>query len=135
MFAVIETKGANHIIINIPHEGSEASLPALARMLEQNAVFVNVAWREMSVTKPAMSIVLGDNYQIDGHDELLAVAKSGAVLPDDFVNATPEVFVSNAKQRKRHEDEEARLRAELTYTKNELDRIKAQLAELTAEQE
>jgi len=40
MFAQIQTNGATHIIIHIPHEGSEKSLPQLAAMLEQNAVFI-----------------------------------------------------------------------------------------------
>ena len=42
MFAVIETNGATHIAINIPMEGADRSLPALAAMLENEAAGVEV---------------------------------------------------------------------------------------------
>lgn len=45
MFAVIETNGATHIAIHVPHQGAEKSLPALARMLEENATFIRTGYR------------------------------------------------------------------------------------------
>lgn len=120
MFAVIETNGASHIAINIPHEGSEKSLPALARMLEQNAVFIKKGYQEVSVVAPVMSITLGNSFVVDNSDDVLVVKESGAVIGDDFVNHTPEVAVSNSKALKREKDEISRLRTELSYTKQQL---------------
>ena len=131
MFATIETKSATHIIIHIPHDGAEKSLPALARLLEQNAVFTRVGYHEMAIVKPEMSIVLGDQYVVEGHDEALAIKNSDCVIGEDFVNATPDVLVSNMKARKRAEEEQQRLRTELSYTKDELARLKTRLEELT----
>ncbi|MFM1799063.1 MAG: hypothetical protein RLZZ117_1341, partial [Cyanobacteriota bacterium] len=34
MFALIETNGATHIAIHIPHDGADKSIPALVGMLE-----------------------------------------------------------------------------------------------------
>lgn len=135
MFAAIETKGASHIIIHIPHEGSEKSLPALARLLEQNATFIHVGYREVEIRKPEMSIVLGDQYLIEGSDETIAVKTSEAVIAGDFVNATPDVLVSNRKAREKAEAEQQRLRTELSFTKDKLANLEAQLVALTAAEE
>lgn len=131
MFATIETKGATHIAIYIPHEGSEKSLPALARLLEQNAVFINVGYQEAKTVQPSMNITLGDKFMVEGyaHDPI-AITSSECVLPDDFVAATPGVFTSNAAQKKKMEDEQTRLRSENTYLKSEIESLKAQLREL-----
>jgi hypothetical protein len=131
MFAVIETNGASQIVIHVPHEGAEKTLPALARMLEMNATFVRTDYSSMAVVKPAMSITLGSSFTIKNSDEELAIAESGVILGDDFVNATPEVFVSNAQARKKATDEAQRLRTELSFTKDELARLRAQLEDLT----
>lgn len=131
MFAAIKTNGATHIVIHIPHEGSDRSLPALARMLEENAVFVRVGYQDMGVVKPEMGITLGSTYTIEHSEETLAVKESNAVLDDEFVNATPEAFVSNAAARKRATEEQSRLRTELQFTKDELARLRSQLEALT----
>jgi len=131
MFAVIETNGASQIVIHVPHEGAEKTLPALARMLEKNATFVRTDYSSMAVVKPAMSITLGSSFTIKNSDEELAIAESGVVLGEDFVNASPEVFVSNAQARKKAADEAQRLRTELSFTKDELARLRTQLEELT----
>jgi len=132
MFAIIETNGATQIVIHVPHEGADRTLPALARMLEQNATFIRAGYQEMAIVKPAMSIVLGSTHKLQHSDEELAIAESSVVLGDDFVNATPAAFVSNAAARKKADAEQQRLRTELSFTKDELTRLRAQLAELTA---
>lgn len=134
MFATIETKGATHIAIYIPHEGSEKSLPALARMLEQNAAFINAGYNEAKTVTPSMNITLGDKFQIEGYNhDAIAVATSVSVVSDDFVSATPQVFTSNAEFRKKAEAEQSRLRSENSYLKSEIDSLKAKLAELAAD--
>jgi len=129
MFAVIETNGANHIAIHIPHEGADKSLPALAAMLEHNATFINKGWREIGVVTPKMSIVLGDKFETESDDagELLIKA-NGAVVNDDFVVATPEVFVSNKKAIAEKQKEIDRLRSDLQNVKYQLDAANAQLS-------
>ena len=131
MFAVIETNGATQIIIHVPHEGSDKSLPALARLLEQNTVFVKQGWQELATIKPAMSITLGDSYKTSHSEGELMINASGAVIGDDFVNASPEVFASNAAALKKERDEVSRLRSELEYTKSQLARANEQVKALT----
>lgn len=130
MFAIIETNGANHIAIHIPKEGADKSLPALAAMLEHNATFINKGWREISVVRPTMSITLGDKIDVDSDDagELLIKA-SPEVVSDDFVIATPDVFVSNKKAIAKKQEEIDRLRSELQSVKYQLDAANARLAE------
>lgn len=116
MFAVIETNGANKIVIAIPHEGSEKTLPTLAAMLEQNAVFINQGWREAKIVKPKMSIVLGDAYEAENDEQpvIVALPNVGAVIGEDFKIATAEAFTSNAaalaKLRTANEEQAAKLR-------------------------
>lgn len=131
MFVSIDTKGANHIVIHIPHEGADKSLPAIARMLEQNAVFIQKSWNSASLVKPEMSIVLGDKFEMDKDgDEQIVVKESTAVLPADFVAATPDVFVSNAKAAKKATEDSQRLRTEVSHLKDQIESLKAQLQEL-----
>lgn len=132
MFVSINTNGANHIVIHIPHDGADKSLPAIARMLEQNAVFIQNGWNSTALVKPEMSIVLGDKFEVEkGGDEPIVVKESTAVLPDDFVAATPDVFVSNAKAAKKAADEAQRLRTEVSHLKDQIESLKAQLQELS----
>lgn len=135
MFATIDTKGATQIIINIPHEGADKSLPALARLLEQNSVFVKTGWHEFSTVKPEMNITLGDAFRVDGSEGELQVANSDAVIGEDFVAAAPGVFVSNAAALKKERDEISRLRSELEHTKNQLARANEQIKALTEVEE
>lgn len=133
MFAIIETKGATHIAIHVPHEGAEKSLPMLVRMLEQNAKFIQVSYNEAKPVTPEMSVKLGSSFVIEGynHDPIM-VADCDAILTEDFVRATPEVLTSNAASKKKAEEEQARMRAEITYLKSEIDRQRAQIEALTA---
>jgi hypothetical protein len=131
MFALIETKSATHIAINIPHEGADKSLPALARMLEQNAVFIERGYRSLQTCVPKMSIHLGDQLLLDNSDEVLAITipSSTSVLDDSFVKETPEVHISYKKAIDAKDEAIQRLRTELAHTKQQLqdlqDRINA----------
>lgn len=131
MFAIIQTNGATHIAIHVPHAGADRSLPALAAMLEQNTTFIQQGYQELKTVKPSMSISLGNEYRCENYDLELAVVESGAVIGDEFQIATPEVFASNAKALKRKEEEISRLRTELSFTKSQLEAANAQVRALT----
>lgn len=131
MFAVIEVSSASHIVINIPHDGSEKSLPALARMLEKNAVFLRSGYSEFNIVKPSMNIVLGDAYKIDRCEEELIIQSSTDVLGEEFVIASPDVFVSNAKAMKKKDDELHRQRTEINFLKQQLEIATSQIKALT----
>lgn len=135
MFATIETKGATQIVIHIPHEGADKSLPALARLLEQNAVFVKAGWHEFTTVKPEMNITLGNIHRFDGAEGELLIAESGAVIGEDFAIAAPGVFVSNAAVLKKEREEISRLRSELDHTRNQLARANEQIKALTEVEE
>jgi hypothetical protein len=122
MFALIETKGASHIAINIPHEGSDKTIPALVGMLENNAVFVAKGYSTLETRVPEMSIQLGNKIFFENSETELAIRIPGSasVLDDSFVHEAPEVKVSSQKAIKKKEDEIARLRTELAHTKQQL---------------
>lgn len=135
MFAVIDTNGANRIVIHIPSEGSERSLPALARMLEQNAVFINAGYHESKTVSPSMTITLGAEYRIEeSRGELLVSAPdSPAVIDEHFVNLTPEVLVSNAKALAQRDEQISRQRTEIDHLKVQLKAAQETLDEVNAE--
>lgn len=133
MFAQIETNGATSILIHIPHAGSDKTLPALAAMLEQNAVFVQGGYREFNLIKPTMSIHLGNTFKVTHGDvemEVLA-PDTPAVIGDTFAVATPQVIVSNAQAMTKLRGERDQLRTEVDYLKKSLDRANEQLKALT----
>lgn len=134
MFVIIKPSGATHIAIHIPHDGAEKTLPAIARMLEQNAVFIDVGYSETKLVKPEMHISLGDTFRCEGgygNGEDLVVCESTAIISDDFVNATPQVLASHAAEIKRKTEENSKQRTELQYARDEIERLKAQIEELT----
>jgi hypothetical protein len=131
MFALIETNNATHIAIHIPSLGADKTLPAIAGMLEHNAVFIQKGYGTLERCKPNMSIILGNKYSIENRDAELAVVvpKNDFILGEDFVLESPEVRISNAKAIKERESEINRLRTELAHYKQQLqdlqDRINA----------
>lgn len=135
MFASIETNGASHIVIHIPHEGADKSLPALASMLENNATFIRKGYREADVVKPTMSITLGDRFETEAAEQEILIAPSSHVIREDFVPSTREVFVSNAKTLARKEDEISKLRTEMSYIKDQLSRAQETIKALTNTEE
>lgn len=131
MFATIQTNSATHILIHIPHFGSEKSLPALAAMLEKNATFIRAGYSNTEIVKPTMGIVLGDSHCVEYGEEEMIVTTSSEVLSEDFVIAAPDVFISNAKAMKKKDDEISKNRNEITYLKQQLESLKAQLEDLS----
>ena len=99
MFAQIKTNGAHTIAIAIPHEGAERNLPALAKMLECNAVFLSSpGWNDNKIVKPEMTIHLGQSLALESNNDeqiLIRFKDTDAILSDEWKAATPDVFVSN----------------------------------------
>lgn len=133
MFAIIETNNATHIAIHIPHAGADKTLPALAAMLEQNAVFIRKGYQDMAPVKPSMSISLGDKVTVENYDVEIVVAQSSAVIGEGFVHGTPDILVNNAKALKRKDEELSRLRTELSFSKQQLEDLKEKLVALDNE--
>jgi hypothetical protein len=129
MFALINTKGANHIAIHIPHEGADKTIPALVGMLEHNAVFINKGYSSIATTTPEMSIQLGNKITLENSDEELAVVAPGqaAILDESFVYGTPEVRLSWRKAIEKKEAEIQRLRTELAHVKQQLTDLQDQI--------
>lgn len=129
MFVVVDTNGANQIIINVPLEGAEKSLPTLAKMLENNAVFICKGWNEFSLKEATMHIHLGDTYRME-HEQELVVTTATKDVPEDFNIAAPEVMVSNKKALDALGKTNTDLRNEVTYLKSKIDSINGQLHDL-----
>lgn len=122
MFALIETKNATHIAINIPQQGADKSIPALVGMLENNAVFVRKAYSTLETCTPEMSIQLGDKVLLEGNETELVIVIPGStsIIDDSFVQEAPDVKISNSKAIRKRDEEIARLRTELAHTKQQL---------------
>lgn len=126
MYALIETKNATHIAIHIPSMKAAESLPAIAAMLENNAVMIKKGWRDMEVVKASMTIVLGDTYDIDDNEgESIKVITSADVIGDEFVAESPAVYRSNKAYREKKE-------AELNLARREIESLKLQVEKLQA---
>lgn len=133
MFALIDTKNATHIAIHVPHEGAEKTLPALAAMLEQNAVFIREGYQELGTVTPSMQIILGNQYRVEHYGQelmVLCVPEDKQVIGEDFVIASPAVFASAKKGLAEKEAEIGKLRTELAYVKDQLSRANAQIKAL-----
>jgi hypothetical protein len=135
MFALIETKQATHIAIHIPHDGSDKSLPALAAMLEQNAVFVRNGYQTLEVVNPNMTIHLKDTIELSGRESELAIVvpASKRTLGDDFVIATSEAYFSNKKTLEQRDETISKLTSEVAFLRVSLQRLQAALDESNEE--
>ena len=133
MFALIDTKGATHIAINIPLQGAEKTIPALVGMLERNAKFICKSWSEIEERKPEMSIQLGNQIVFENRESEVVILSpdSTSVLSESFVPMEPAVLVSNKKAMEAKEVEISRLRTELAHVKQQL----ADLQELTSQED
>lgn len=130
MLLIVDTKGASHIAINVPLDGADKSLPAIAAMFEQNAVFINKQWRDASVVKPEISITLGNEFIIENSDENIAVTVNGAVLTDEFVIRTPDVLISNKKAIEQRDSRIKTLELDIAVAKSQLETANAKIKEL-----
>jgi hypothetical protein len=95
MLAVIDLNNATHLIINIPLEGSDKSLPALARMLENNCVAVQEGWNSTEIVQPSTTIQLGNNWSSTRNtDIVMTIGAAPDVLTEDMIPYSPEIYVS-----------------------------------------
>ena len=121
MFAVIDVKQATHIVIHIPLEGADKSLPALCGLFERNAVFIQEGYQEINVVKPEISVKLGDVYKHKNADFAIEIIPNSQMVSDEnFVLASPEVFVSNTEFVKKSRERESKLNTEISYLKQQL---------------
>lgn len=139
MYVNINTNGATNILINIPHQGSDKSLPAMASMLEKNAVFICSGYNEIKIVEPEMTIELKDciKFEAGSYDKkqsiIIKPEDSGAIINDDFVPATNEVFVSNKKAMEMFSEKNETLRKELDFLKTVISQNEAEIERLESE--
>lgn len=126
MFVKIETKGATHILINIP-TGVYRSLAQLSAMLEINAVFINDGWSGLEIVKPEMTAVLSDRYTHRSNEGDVVMMTGQSAIDEGFEIASPEVFTSNKEAMKKKQAEVTRLLTEVNYLKGEVARLTEQL--------
>lgn len=127
MFVKIETKGATHILINIP-SGRYDSLAQLSAMLENSAVFINDGWGGLEIVKPEMTAVLSDRYTHRSNEGDVVMMTGQSAIDEGFVVASPEVLISNKEAMKKKQAEVTRLLTEVNYLKGEVARLTEQLA-------
>jgi len=137
MYAIIETKGATQIVINIPLDGAEKSLPMLAGMFEKNATFINKGWREINLVRPEITVVLGNDYHVtvDETDMVIQPSEHPNIIDNGFVLADQDVFISNRKQREALESKISSLNTELQYQKDLVAKFREQVDALTSLEE
>jgi hypothetical protein len=130
MYALIETNNATHIAINIPLNSAEKSLPALAAMLENNAVFIQSSYYDCKSVTPSVSFMLGQKIKVGSQDTELVVCDSGHIISDDFVIERPEVHIINAAAIKKKDEEIKRCRTEIDMLKLTIDTLKERIDSL-----
>lgn len=137
MFAVIETNGANAIVIAIDPENAAQAMPALARMLESNAVFVQSGWSENKVVEPRITFQLGHEFTLEGRDAPSISVATGAqpVIGEEFTPYTPEVYTSAKKQLATRDDEIRKLRKEAEMHKAQAELLQERVEMLESEAE
>lgn len=139
MFALIKTNGASEIAIHIPGDDNcSTSLKQLALMLENNATFYDNNYYEFKIIKPEMSIILGDQIQLENraeNGEVVVVPAGSDLLDESFEIATPEVKVSYAKAKKEFEATINRLRNEKEAKDIEIQLLEQRIEELASAQQ
>lgn len=134
MFAVIETNGATHIVIHVPADRAAQSLPALALMLERNATFINKGWRSLDIVTPTMSITLGNKFESDQPEIPHLIIHDGSEIIDEtFYAASPERMISQKAAIEKKDSENAKIRKELEFTKQQLANAHERIKELLDE--
>lgn len=136
MFALIKTNGASEIAIHVPSDDNcSTSLKQLALMLENNATFYDNGYYEFKMIKPEMSIVLGDQIQLQGRSENgeFALVPGGSDLLDEsFAIATPEVLASFQQAKKGLQDAIKSLRNENEAKDITIRRLEQRIEELAS---
>ena len=136
MFAQIKTNGAHTIVIAIPHEGADKTLPALAAMFENNAVFLaSPSWRQNEIIKAEMTIHLGKGFEFESKDEVILVQHQdrNAILSEEWQPATPDVFTSNHKAIEKLEQRLKEQADQMQLLKLQLDQANARLQTMQAD--
>ena len=132
MFMKIKTNNADSIVIGVPTDVAAESLPQLIAMFENNAVFVRKLWgAPYEVVEPKIEIILGDKVVSSDSEHALAVTSHEAVLDNKFSIHKPSLRADYTTALDKKEKENAKLRAEVNYLKNEITSLKEKLAELT----
>lgn len=131
MYALIETNNATHIAIYVPHEGSDKTMPALLAMMENNMVCIQKNYSSIQTVEPTMSFVLGDKIVEKNYDLELIIQHSDACIGENWVAASPTVFIDYSKDKKKKDDEISKLRTEVGYLKDQISSLTAQIQELT----
>lgn len=130
MFALIDLKDANYMAIHIPAEGADKAIPALAKMLETNAVFVRKNWNDINVTKVNMSIVIGNQLEFDNHDFQMLIKEVDFTFPEGFNFLAPEVLISCKKALEEKEAKIKKLNTEIEYLKSNSESVLEKYEEL-----
>lgn len=103
-------------------------------MLENNATFYDNSYYEFKIIKPEMSIILGDQVQLQGRSENgeFALVPAGSDLLDEsFEIASPEVLASFKQAKKGLQDTIKSLRNEKEAKDIEIQRLEQRIEELT----
>jgi hypothetical protein len=136
MFAQIKTNGAHTIVIAIPHEGADKTLPALAAMFENNAVFLaSPNWRQNEIIKAEMTIHLGEGFKFESKDDVILVRHQdrNAILSEEWQTATPDVFTSNHKAIEKLEQRLKEQADQMQLLKLQLNQANAKLQAMQAD--
>ena len=96
MLAIIETKNATHIAINVPVDEASEMLPALARLFEDNATFYYSSYSEVDVVQPKITFHLGNTYEFTYSKVQVVVTTEGVpqAFTGEFAATSPEAFAN-----------------------------------------
>lgn len=122
MFAKIELKTAQTIVICIPPEVAATAMPAVIRMFEENAVFIANPYSNQLIVTPEITFHCFNELEIERNGTTIKIQTkdSGNVPGDEWQLATPDVFVSNKKKVTGLEEQISQYKTEIAFLKQQL---------------
>ena len=129
MFIKIDIKGANTLLINIPHNKASQALPVLCEMVEKNLLCLDVGYySEHKVIKPTCTVVLSDELTVEsghgGSETALKILASDIVPTENFVEIGSKAYVDLNTVNHKLKKEVQELKESKTYLEKEVQKLK-----------
>lgn len=107
----------------MPAEDCEKSLPAIVRMFENNAVFMENTYYSKKLIEPTINVRLSDCYKLESSGDQVVEVRSkptSPVMHDEMMPFTPQLFLSNKEALEKYQKQLSDKNAEVQVLKSQL---------------
>ena len=129
MYIVIESADVNKILVAVPKNSSPNQMQGIINLFEKNAVFVQDNYAGQKILSPKITVFLGDKFECGSEHKLLVTLENENGIPEGFVSASPEVFVSNKEELLKKTKRIYALEAELSVAKQKIKELEEGIEE------